>query len=72
MPGYTGLVNVSVKVYTTAFRKIESLTVTDQAGGTDIFLPLTAKDGTAFANGLYYVAVKTPGGTSILKMLVLR
>jgi len=72
LPNYPGLATVSVKVFTTAFRQVNSFTVSNQAGGTNVSLSLTDQRGAPLANGLYYVLVQTPLGRSIEKLLILR
>jgi hypothetical protein len=72
LPEYAGVADISVKVFTTAFRMVNSFTVSHQAGGADVSLPLTDRGGRPLANGLYYVMVTTPEGRSILKLLILR
>ena len=64
--------DVSIKVFTTAFRKVYDDTVKSVPEG--IFLYGLDPDhfkGSA-ANGLYYVEVKTPSNRWISKLLVLR
>jgi hypothetical protein len=72
LPEYAGVADVSVKVFTTAFRMVNSFTVSHQAGGTDVSLPLTDRGGRPLADGLYYVMVTMPAGRSIEKLLILR
>ncbi len=64
---------VVVTVYTTAFRKVNNVTAVNLPAGTsDIPLPLVDKAGVLLGDGLYYLAVKTPQGRMVLKLLVLR
>jgi len=64
---------VTVTVYTTAFRKVNTVTAVNlPPGPSDIALPLTDKAGVPLADGLYYLAVKTPQGRILLKLLILR
>jgi len=72
MPDYPGSAPVTVKVYTTAFRWVNKAVYPDQAGGTDIALPLVDRWDVPLANGLYYVVVFTPQGRAIDKLLVIR
>lgn len=72
LPNYPGTATVTVKVFTTAFRMVNTFTLPSQEGGTDIALPLTNRSGAPLANGLYYVVVTTPDGRAIEKLLVTR
>lgn len=64
---------VTITVFTAAFRKVNTIVLTNLPPGTaSIALPLTDKSGVPLANGLYYVIVKTPQGRFLLKLLVLR
>jgi glucuronoarabinoxylan endo-1,4-beta-xylanase len=72
LPNYPGLADISVKVYTTAFRLVDKFTANQKAGGSDLSLPLTDQGGMPLANGLYYAVVTTPLGRSIEKLLIIR
>jgi hypothetical protein len=72
LPNYPGTATVTVKVFTTAFRMVNELTLQSQEGGMDIALPLTNRSGAPLANGLYYVVVYTPDGRAIEKLLIIR
>jgi arabinan endo-1,5-alpha-L-arabinosidase len=64
---------VQISVFTTAFRKVNTMTLSNvPAGTTDVALPLTDQQGTPLANGLYYVVVRTPQGRFITKLMILR
>jgi rhamnogalacturonan endolyase len=64
---------VSISVFTTAFRRVNEITLSNvPAGITNEALPLTDKEGTPLANGLYYVVVNTPQGRFVVKLMVLR
>jgi hypothetical protein len=64
---------VTVSVYTTAFRKVNGLTLENLPAGTnDILLPLVDRRGNLLANGLYYVVVETPQGRLTARLLILR
>jgi hypothetical protein len=65
--------NVSIKLFTTAFRKVNETSFSTLAVGT-VTLPIELKDksGTALADGIYYLIVSTPQGRSIKKLLILR
>jgi hypothetical protein len=72
LPNYPGMVTVKVEIFTTAFRKVNTLDFSHQAGGSDVALPLTDGQGLPLANGVYYVLVQSPAGRSIEKLLILR
>jgi hypothetical protein len=72
LPNYRGAATVTLQVFTTAFRMVNTLSYPNQVGGVDVALPLSDRHGVPLANGLYYVLVTTPDGKSILKLLVLR
>jgi xyloglucan-specific exo-beta-1,4-glucanase len=72
LPVYPGMGKVTVQVFTTAFRMVNTLSFPSQAGGSQISLPLTDRNNRPLANGLYYVLVQSPAGRSILKLLILR
>lgn len=64
---------VDVQIQTIAFRKINELIFHGQGPGT-VKLTVSATDstGTALANGVYYVIVRTEGARIVLKLMVLR
>ena len=60
-------------IFTTAFRRVNEITLPNvPAGTTDVALPLTDQKGTPLANGIYYVVVHTSQGRFITKLMVLR
>jgi hypothetical protein len=65
--------DVSISVFTTAFRKVNEVDYGAQPAGK-VTLPLVTQDkwGKPLANGLYYLVVKTPAGRSVGKLIVLR
>ena len=63
---------VTVQIFTTAFRMVESQPFQVTPGSPEIFLPLTDSGGVPLANGLYYVVVTTPKARTVLKMIELR
>ncbi len=65
--------DINVSVFTTAFRKVNEVDYGSQPAGR-LTLPLATQDkwGMPLANGLYYLVVKTPGGRSVGKLMVLR
>ena len=72
LPNYRGAATVTLQVFTTAFRMVNTLSYPNQVGGVNVALPLSDRHGVPLANGLYYVLVTTPDGRSILKLLILR
>ena len=72
LPDWPGTFTVKVEVVTTAFRLVNSYKVPNEAGGEDVGLPVTDKNGQPLANGIYYVAVTGPQGRQLAKLLVLR
>ncbi len=71
-PAYTGVSNVEVEIFTTAFRKVQEETFPNVPSGTAVRVQLTDRWGTPLANGLYYVVVIVDGHRSFGKLLVLR
>jgi rhamnogalacturonan endolyase len=64
---------VKIEIFTTAFRKVKEVTLTDlPAGPQNISIPLTDNEGDPLANGLYYVVVANQQGRAIGKLLVLK
>jgi len=65
---------VSVKVFTTAFRKVYDDRVDYVPAGTFTYSIASArfKGGESIANGLYYVLVTTPSDRWLKKLLILR
>jgi hypothetical protein len=64
---------VQISVFTTAFRRVNEVTLPNvPAGTTDIALPLADQGGKPLANGLYYVVIQTPQGRFVIKLMVLR
>jgi hypothetical protein len=80
VPGLTVTSNITVQIFTTAFRKVQEIPFSNVLVGTDINFSLTDKWGTHLASGLYYVVVTTtPAGAtgqspkrSVCKLLILR
>jgi hypothetical protein len=71
-PFYNGASNVTVKIFTVAFRLVQERTYLNVPSGTPVPLELVDRRGSALASGLYYVVVTTSGGQSIGKMLIQR
>ena len=68
---FTGTVDVKVEIFTTSFRKVQTSVYPHESGGQSVLLSLTDNWGRPLANGLYYVAVFTPQGRTIDKLLIL-
>ena len=64
---------VTVKVFTTAFRKIYDDTVKSVPVGTFLYgLDPDHFRGSVAANGLYYVVISTPSNRWVSKLLIFR
>jgi len=69
----TAAAEVDLKVFTTAFRKINQVSYPNiPAGLVTLSLPVTDEKGAPLANGVYYVLVTTRQGHAIAKLLILR
>jgi hypothetical protein len=71
-PAYSGVSDVQVEIFTTAFRKVQDETFANVPPGVAVTVELKDKWGAALADGLYYVVVIVDGHRSIAKLLVLR
>lgn len=71
-PAYTGISNVRVEIFTTAFRKLQDRTFSNIPAGQAVTITLTDRTGSALANGAYYIVVTTSRGRAIDKLLVMR
>ncbi len=72
LPGYPGIADVQVEIFTIAFRKVKVEAFPNVLSGTAVTLSLTDQWGDPLANGLYYVVVEVDGKRSIGKLLILR
>jgi len=72
IPGLTGVSNIQVEIFTSAFRKVKSEFFPQVPAGTDVTIQLTDSWGNPLASGLYYVVVITNEGRAIGKLLILR
>jgi len=61
---------VSVSIFTTAFRKVQSESFSGASGFVSV--SLLDHGGLQLANGLYYVVVETEGSRTIDKLMILR
>lgn len=64
--------DVTVTIFTTAFRKVNVENYPQVPAGATVLVTLTDRTGKPLANGLYYVMVQTNQGRNILKLLILR
>jgi hypothetical protein len=71
-PGLTSASNVSIEIFTVAFRKVAVLNDANVQPGASLPVPLVDKGGTPLASGLYYLVVQTNQGRTIVKLLILR
>ncbi len=71
-PDLTSESNVSIEIFTIAFRKVNTLNYSNIQPGESVPIPLSDSWGTPLASGLYYVVVQTNQGRSVVKLLILR
>ena len=64
--------NVTIKIFTLAFREVATLAQNQVSVGVDIVVPLVDKSGIPLANGLYYFVIEANGQRWVNKVLVLR
>ena len=65
--------DLSLTVFTTAFRKINQINYGAKNKGTLLLpLPMVDKRNSPLANGLYYLVVNTPDGRAIGKLILSR
>jgi len=64
--------DVTIKIFTLAFRQVAVQTQSQASVGVDITVPLVDKSGISLANGLYYFVIETYGQRWVNKVLVLR
>jgi hypothetical protein len=80
IPGRTGTADVTVQIFTVAFRMVQQRVFTQVPAGTDIQIELKDKTGKPLASGQYYVVVLLGGnpstssgqGRTIGKLLIIR
>jgi hypothetical protein len=68
---YTGSSTITVEIFTTAFRKVQSNDYPAQTYGP-VKVNMTDTWGNPLASGLYYVVVTTNQGKSVAKLMLLR
>ncbi|HEY5040351.1 MAG TPA: FlgD immunoglobulin-like domain containing protein, partial [bacterium] len=71
VPNLAANADITVQIFTTAFRKVQEIPFTNVPAGTVSF-NLTDRSGSPLASGLYYVVIHTPNGRSVAKLLLLR
>jgi hypothetical protein len=64
--------DVTVQIFTLAFRKVWQQDFPQVAPSTALSVPLSDASGTQLANGLYYIVALTSQGTYKTKLLILR
>jgi len=69
---YSGISNVEVEIFTVSFRMVQEETFVNVPSGVAVTVQLTDKWGKPLANGLYYLVVKTNGGQSVGKLLIIK
>ena len=69
---YTGTSDVTVKIYTVAFKLVEEKTFTAVPHGVTVTLDMVDSWGQPLADGLYYVSVTTKKNTQVAKLMVAR
>jgi hypothetical protein len=72
IPGRTGTADVSVKIFTLAFRLVQQQVFPQVLVGTDIQIELKDKTGKPLASELYYVVVTIDGKRTVGKLMILR
>lgn len=71
-PAYSGLSDVRVEIFTTAFRKVQDETFPNVPPGVAVEVELKDKWGNPLADGLYYLVLLVDGSRSIGKLMILR
>jgi hypothetical protein len=71
-PDLSGTSDVTVSIFTSAFRKVNTEKFQQVLAGATVTVILTDRTGKPLADGLYYVVVETRQGRSILKLMILR
>jgi hypothetical protein len=72
VPGRTGTSDVTVRIFTVAFRLVQQEEFPRAPLGADVKIELKDKSGMPLASGLYYVVVTIDGNKSVGKLLLLR
>ena len=72
VPGRAGTSDVTVQIFTVAFRLVQQQVFPLVPAGTDVQVDLKDKTGKPLASGLYYVVVTIEGKRSVGKLLLFR
>jgi hypothetical protein len=72
VPGRTGTADVTVQIFTVAFRLVQQQVFPQVLVGTELPIEPEDKTGKPLASGLYYVVVSVDGHKSVGKLLILR
>jgi hypothetical protein len=72
MPGRTQSSDVTVKIYTVAFRLVQQQAFAQVPAGAEITVEMKDRTGKPLASGLYYVVVNTDGLRYIAKLIISR
>jgi hypothetical protein len=70
--GRTEVADVTVQIFTVAFRMVQQTVFAQVPAGTDVQIELKDKNGKPLASGLYYVIVTFDGQRTVGKLLILR
>jgi hypothetical protein len=72
IPGRTGTADVTVQIFTVAFRMVQQQVFDQVLAGTDVQINLKDKSGKPMASGLYYIVVNSEGKRTVAKMMLLK
>jgi hypothetical protein len=64
--------NIKVEIFTLAFRCVRVANFAQAPVGEDVAMTLVDNKNNILANGLYYVRITTPAGSTIVKLIILR
>jgi hypothetical protein len=70
-PPYAGTSNVTIEIFTTAFRRVSHQTLLSQPYGP-LTIQMVDDWNNPLASGLYYIVIQTNSGKSVGKILILR
>ena len=72
IPGRTGTSDITVQIFTVAFRLVQQQLFQKVPAGVDVSFELKDRWGHSLASGLYYVVMTIDGKRTILKLLIIR
>jgi hypothetical protein len=72
IPGRTGTADITVQIFTVAFRLVQQQIFPEEPLGADVKIDLKDKNGKPLASGLYYVVVSIDGKKTVGKLLLMR